>query len=93
MEAETRTVMTEDQQQESVSKTPGDGVVNESPSQGTAASRGPGCGRKSQGCQTAPERKRSRNLSEDKRFKLFSGTANRPLTEAIGRHIGVPVGE
>jgi hypothetical protein len=29
MEAETRTVMTEDQQQESVSKTPGDGVVNE----------------------------------------------------------------
>src|ERR1700729_2053882 len=41
----------------------------------------------------APERKRTRNLSEDKRFKLFSGTANRPLAEAIGRHIGVPVGE
>jgi ribose-phosphate pyrophosphokinase len=39
------------------------------------------------------ERKKTRNLSEDKRFKLFSGTANRPLTEAIGRHIGVPVGE
>jgi len=32
-------------------------------------------------------------LSEDKRFKLFSGTANRPLAEEIGRHIGVPVGE
>ena len=41
----------------------------------------------------APERKRTRNLSEDKRFKLFSGTANRPLTEEIGRYIGVPVGE
>jgi ribose-phosphate pyrophosphokinase len=41
----------------------------------------------------APERKRARNLSEDKRFKLFSGTANRPLSEEIGRHIGVPVGE
>ena len=41
-----------------------------------------------------PERKRTRNLSEDKRFKLFSGTAeNRPLAEAIGRHIGVPVAE
>ena len=41
----------------------------------------------------AAERKRSRNLSEDKRFKLFSGTANRALAEEIGRHIGVPVGE
>ena len=41
----------------------------------------------------AAERKRARNLSEDKRFKLFSGTANKPLTEEIGRHIGVPVGE
>ena len=41
----------------------------------------------------APDRKRSRNLSEDKRFKLFSGTANRPLAEEIARHIGVTVGE
>jgi ribose-phosphate pyrophosphokinase len=41
----------------------------------------------------APERKRPRNLSEDKRFKLFSGSANRPLAEEIARHIGVPVGE
>src|ERR1700722_899420 len=41
----------------------------------------------------APDRKRTRNLSEDRRFKLFSGTANRPLAEEIGRHIGVPVGE
>jgi ribose-phosphate pyrophosphokinase len=41
----------------------------------------------------APERKRSRNLSEDKRFKLFSGTANRPLAEEIGSHIGVKVSD
>ncbi|MGC1421070.1 MAG: ribose-phosphate pyrophosphokinase-like domain-containing protein, partial [Terracidiphilus sp.] len=48
---------------------------------------------KSQGGKPNPERKRTRNLSEDRRFKLFSGTANRPLSEEIGRHIGVPVGE
>src|ERR1700684_4513671 len=41
----------------------------------------------------AAERKRTRSLSEDKRFKLFSGTANRPLAEEIGEHIGVKVGE
>jgi ribose-phosphate pyrophosphokinase len=41
----------------------------------------------------APERKRSRNLSEDKRFKLFSGTANRTLTEEVAAYIGVKVGE
>ncbi len=40
----------------------------------------------------AAEKKRPR-LSEDKRFKLFSGTANPKLAEAIGKHIGVPVGE
>ena len=33
----------------------------------------------------SPERKRSRNLSEDKRFKLFSGTANRELARKIAR--------
>ena len=41
----------------------------------------------------APERKRARNLSEDKRFKLFSGSANKPLAEAIANHIGVKLGE
>src|SRR5246500_492412 len=48
---------------------------------------------KAKDAKPAGERKRGRNLSEDKRFKLFSGTANRPLAEEIGRHIGVPVGE
>ena len=43
--------------------------------------------------KAAPERKRTRNLTDDRRFKLFSGTANRPLAEEIARHIGVTVGE
>src|ERR1039458_3529218 len=48
---------------------------------------------KAKDAKPAVERKRTRNLSEDKRFKLSSGTANKPLAEEIGRHIGVPVGE
>ena len=40
----------------------------------------------------APARKPSR-LAEDKRFKIFSGSANRPLTEEICKFLGVPVGE
>jgi len=93
MEAETRTVMTEDQQQESVSKTPGDGVVKEAVLKEPLQAAVLDAAAKAKDVKPLPERKRSRNLSEDKRFKLFSGTANRPLTEAIGRHIGVPVGE
>jgi ribose-phosphate pyrophosphokinase len=41
----------------------------------------------------APERKKSARLSEDKRFKLFSGTANPELARKIADHIGVKVGE
>jgi ribose-phosphate pyrophosphokinase len=41
----------------------------------------------------ASERKRSRGLGEDKAFKLFSGTANRPLAEEIAGFIGVKLGE
>jgi len=48
---------------------------------------------KARDAKPVPERKRARSLTEDKRFKLFSGTANRPLAEEIGRHIGVTVGE
>jgi len=40
-----------------------------------------------------PERKKAGKLSEDKRFKLFTGTANPKLAHAIGEHIGVKVGE
>jgi ribose-phosphate pyrophosphokinase len=39
------------------------------------------------------EKKRSSRLSEDKRFKIFSGSANRPLAEEICKFLGVPVGE
>src|SRR6185437_13402821 len=48
---------------------------------------------KAREAKPAAERKRARNLSEDKRFKLFSGTANRALAEEIAKHIGVKVGE
>jgi len=48
---------------------------------------------KAKDAKPAVERKRTRNLSEDKRFKLFSGSANRPLAEEIASHIGVKLGE
>jgi ribose-phosphate pyrophosphokinase len=48
---------------------------------------------KSKDGKPAAERKRARNLSEDKRFRLFSGTANPELARKIGEHIGVKVGE
>ena len=41
----------------------------------------------------ASERKRSRSLSEDRRFKLFSGSANPRLAEDVAQHIGVTVGQ
>jgi len=37
--------------------------------------------------------RRSRLSNDDRRFKIFSGTANRELAEAICRHIGVTLGE
>jgi ribose-phosphate pyrophosphokinase len=54
---------------------------------------GQGGDAKAKDAKPAPERKRARNLSEDRRFKLFSGTANRPLADEIARHIGVHVGD
>jgi len=55
---------------------------------------GSGDGRGKDGKPTpSPERKKAAKLSEDKRFKLFSGTANPRLAQAIGEHIGVKVGE
>ena len=39
-------------------------------------------------------RKKPSRLSEDRRFKIFSGSANRPLAEEIcSEHLGVPLGE
>ena len=39
------------------------------------------------------ERKRPGRLSEDKRFKIFAGSANRKLAEDICTHVGVQLGE
>jgi ribose-phosphate pyrophosphokinase len=43
--------------------------------------------------KTPAEKKRSRSYSEDKRFKIFSGSANRLLAHEICKHIGVALGE
>jgi ribose-phosphate pyrophosphokinase len=85
MEVGTMTVALEDKQ------TPGAGDANKQPNSGQNPGQNPD--QKAKDGKAVPERKRTRNLSEDRRFKLFSGTANRPLSEEIGRHIGVPVGE
>ena len=85
---EAGTVMLEDKQPEDGPNAQPDGTGKE------LAPKAPQQdGAKAKDAKAAPERKKARNLSEDKRFKLFSGTANRPLAEEIGRHIGVPVGE
>ena len=47
----------------------------------------------SSNAKPAAEKKRSSRLSEDKRFKIFSGSANRPLAEEICRFLGVLMGE
>ena len=39
------------------------------------------------------EKKKARSYSEDKRFKVFSGSANRVLAQEICKHIGVALGE
>jgi ribose-phosphate pyrophosphokinase len=41
----------------------------------------------------APERRRAGRLSEDKKFKVFAGSANRKLALDICSHIGVQLGE
>jgi ribose-phosphate pyrophosphokinase len=43
--------------------------------------------------KTKPQARRSRVSNEDRRFKVFSGTANRELAEEICKHIGVTLGE
>lgn len=43
--------------------------------------------------KVAEKQKKPSKVSDDKRFKIFSGTANRPLAEEVGKFLGVPVGE
>jgi ribose-phosphate pyrophosphokinase len=62
----------------------------------TRAGHGSGPGRPREGSgdgKTKPAARRSRVSNEDRRFKIFSGTANRPLAESICEHIGVKLGE
>ena len=96
MDTGTSTVTVEEKQTERGATTPREGTAKEAGSkEGPAVTTQDGAKPRESGKEAKPasERKRGRNLSEDKRFKLFSGTANRPLAEEIGRHIGVPVGE
>ena len=41
----------------------------------------------------APAPVRRSRLADDKRFKIFCGSANRPLCEEVCRFLGVPMGE
>src|ERR1039458_8421320 len=45
------------------------------------------------GAKTKSQSRRSRVSNEDRRFKVFSGSANRELAEEICKHIGVTLGE
>lgn len=53
----------------------------------------PGGGSGGNNARPSPERKRAGRLGEDKRFKIFCGSANRPLSEEICKYVGVPMGE
>jgi ribose-phosphate pyrophosphokinase len=95
MEAEPSTVILEERQQGG----PDSGKDN---TRKDGAQGGPDAGKPRDGkpgdpkpgdAKPAPERKRARSLSDDKRFKLFSGSANPELARKIGEHIGVKVGD
>jgi ribose-phosphate pyrophosphokinase len=59
----------------------------------TAVHKEPEAAAQGSSFRPAPERKRTRGLSEDRRFKIFAGSANRQLAEEICKQIGVPLGE
>ena len=63
------------------------------PTQGQNPAPGASAAKTAPDAKTSPERKRSGRLSEDRRFKIFSGTANKELAEEICKFIGVPMGE
>ena len=95
METEAGTLIAEDKQPETGPKAPKDGA----PKDGTpkdGAQKEPSLREPvpvAKDAKPAPERKRTTKLSEDKRFKMFSGTANPKLAEEIATHIGVAVGQ
>src|SRR6202046_787783 len=91
MEAQTLAVTPENKPGETNPEKP-EGV-KDAPKSGSQSGSGDGGKGKDAKPTPAPERKKGSKLSEDKRFKLFSGTANPKLAHAIGEHIGVKVGE
>ncbi len=64
------------------------GTISQSLSNHTAPKPG-----SQDGVRSASERRRSPKLNEDKRFKIFCGSANRALAEEICKFVGVPLGE
>ena len=88
MEVETSTVTLEEQN-------PGQPALEKLASGKDAHKSGSGDGARAKDSRQAPatERKKPGRLSDDKRFKLFSGTANPRLAEEVAKHIGVTVGQ
>ncbi len=97
MEAEMSTATLENTPSEvTTEKRPGAGKPEgskDAPRSGSAGGSGDGGRVKDAKPTLASERKKAAKLSEDKRFKLFSGTANPRLAQAIAEDIGVKVGE
>src|ERR1700691_1709258 len=97
MEAQTLTATPENKPGETNPEKP-EGA-KDAPKSGSQSGSGSGSGDGGKGKDSKPTptpdpgRKKGSKLSEDKRFKLFSGTANPKLAHAIGEHIGVKVGE
>ncbi len=88
MEVETSTVTLEEQNPEQP-------ALEKFASGKDARKSASGDGSRAKDARQAPvaERKKPGRLSDDKRFKLFSGTANPRLSEDVAKHIGVSVGQ
>ncbi len=76
--------------QNGASATAGSAAQGQNPA---PSASGPNGAKTAQDAKPSPERKRTGRLSDDKRFKIFSGTANKELAEEICKFIGVPMGE